>query len=170
MHGERPMHCMGEGAVNRQSLLSRGWDDPREMEMATHSSILAWENPMNRGAWWAITVHRVPKSLTRFNIWAHLQLLSQSSLCSSLPLPSGELASFRGYRAFLCTALNDKHITVNGHLWKLIKWDSLLSLIRWIQEWQRPINKKSSKGLISKFSAHLELGTCELELLFGKAF
>ena len=24
--------------------------------MATHSSILAWENPMDRGAWWA-TVH-----------------------------------------------------------------------------------------------------------------
>ena len=21
--------------------------------MATHSSILAWENPMDRGAWWA---------------------------------------------------------------------------------------------------------------------
>ena len=28
--------------------------------MATHSSILAWKNPMNRGAWWA-TVHGVTK-------------------------------------------------------------------------------------------------------------
>ena len=30
-------------------------------EMATHSSILAWKIPMDRGAWWA-TVHGVAKS------------------------------------------------------------------------------------------------------------
>ena len=41
-----------------------GQKDPLEKEMATHSSILAWENPMDRGAWQA-TVHRVAKSLTR---------------------------------------------------------------------------------------------------------
>ena len=28
-------------------------DDLLEEEMATHSSILAWENPMDRGTWWA---------------------------------------------------------------------------------------------------------------------
>ena len=27
--------------------------DPLEKEMATHSSILAWEVPWTRGAWWA---------------------------------------------------------------------------------------------------------------------
>ena len=32
--------------------------------MATHSSILAWRIPMDRGAWWAI-VHSVTKSWTR---------------------------------------------------------------------------------------------------------
>ena len=32
--------------------------------MATLSSILAWENPMDRGAWWA-TVHQVAKSRTQ---------------------------------------------------------------------------------------------------------
>ena len=32
--------------------------------MATHSSILAWRIPMDRGAWQAI-VHRVAKSQTR---------------------------------------------------------------------------------------------------------
>ena len=32
--------------------------------MATHLSILAWKNPMDRGAWWA-TVHRVAESQTR---------------------------------------------------------------------------------------------------------
>ena len=29
-----------------------------EEEVATHSSILAWKNPMDRGVWWA-TVHGV---------------------------------------------------------------------------------------------------------------
>ena len=27
------------------------WEDPLEKEMATHSSILAWRIPMDRGAW-----------------------------------------------------------------------------------------------------------------------
>ena len=29
------------------------WEDPLEEGMATHSNILAWRIPMNRGAWWA---------------------------------------------------------------------------------------------------------------------
>ena len=31
-----------------------------EKEMTTHSSILVWEIPLTRGAWWA-TVHGVTK-------------------------------------------------------------------------------------------------------------
>ena len=38
-----------------------GWEDPLEECMATHSSILAWRIPTDRGAWWA-TVHGVTKS------------------------------------------------------------------------------------------------------------
>ena len=34
--------------------------------MATHSSILAWRIPMDRGAWWAI-VHGVTKSQTQLS-------------------------------------------------------------------------------------------------------
>ena len=30
---------------------SLGWEDLLEKEMATHSSILAWKNPMDGGAW-----------------------------------------------------------------------------------------------------------------------
>ena len=30
-----------------------GWEDPLEEDMATHSSILAWRIPMDRGAWHA---------------------------------------------------------------------------------------------------------------------
>ena len=39
-----------------------GREDPLEKGMATHSSILAWKIPMDRGPWWA-TVHGVTKSL-----------------------------------------------------------------------------------------------------------
>ena len=38
--------------------------------MATHSSILAWKNPMDRGAWRAI-VHGVAKSQTRLSANTH---------------------------------------------------------------------------------------------------
>ena len=34
--------------------------------MATHSSILAWRIPMDRGAWWA-TIHGTAKSRTRLS-------------------------------------------------------------------------------------------------------
>ena len=44
-------------------VLSLGWEDPLEEGMATHSSILAWRIPMDRGAWQA-AVHRVAKSQT----------------------------------------------------------------------------------------------------------
>ena len=45
---------------------SLGWEDPLEEGMATHSSILAWRIPMDRGAWQA-TVHGVTKSQTRLS-------------------------------------------------------------------------------------------------------
>ena len=34
-------------------IQSLGWEDPLEEVMATHSSILAWRIPTDRGAWWA---------------------------------------------------------------------------------------------------------------------
>ena len=45
-------------------IQSLGWEDPLGESMATHSSILAWKIPMDRGAWWAV-VHGVSKSQTR---------------------------------------------------------------------------------------------------------
>ena len=38
-------------------------EDPPQEGMATHSSILAWENPMDSGSWWA-TVHSIAESYT----------------------------------------------------------------------------------------------------------
>ena len=49
-----------EKEIGVQSL---GREDLLEKKMANHSSILAWKNPMDRGAWWA-TVHGVTKSQT----------------------------------------------------------------------------------------------------------
>ena len=39
---------------------SLDWEDPLEEGMATHSSLLAWRIPMDRGAWQA-TIHGVTK-------------------------------------------------------------------------------------------------------------
>jgi len=44
-------------------VLSLGWEDPLEEDMATHSSILAWRIPMDKVAW-QVTVHGVAKSWT----------------------------------------------------------------------------------------------------------
>ena len=48
-----------------QEILGRsvGSQDPLEDSMASHSSILAWRNPMDRGAW-QVVVHGVAKSRT----------------------------------------------------------------------------------------------------------
>ena len=46
------------------------WEDPLEEGMATHSSILAWRIPMDRGAWCA-TVHGVTKSQTQLSNYEH---------------------------------------------------------------------------------------------------
>ena len=53
-------------AVQETRVRSLGWEDPLEKEMATHSSILAWNNLMDRGAWWAV-VHGVTKSWARLS-------------------------------------------------------------------------------------------------------
>ena len=50
--------------MQETQVQSLGREDPLEKEMATHSCILAWRIPMNRGAWWA-TVHGVAKSRTQ---------------------------------------------------------------------------------------------------------
>ena len=56
---KNPPANAGDAETRVQSL---GRGDPLEEEMATHSSILAWENPMDRGARQA-TVPGVAKEL-----------------------------------------------------------------------------------------------------------
>ena len=45
---------------------SLGWEDPLEEETATHTSILTWRIPTDRGAWRA-TVRGVTKNQTRLS-------------------------------------------------------------------------------------------------------
>ena len=54
------MHLASAGDI-RDRIWSLGWKDSLEEGMATHSSILAWRIPSDRGAWRAI-VHRVAES------------------------------------------------------------------------------------------------------------
>ena len=48
-------------AMQETWVQSLSWEDPLEEGMATHSGILAWRIPMDRGAWRAI-LHGVAKS------------------------------------------------------------------------------------------------------------
>ena len=50
-------------AMRETWVRSLGWEDPLEEGMATHSSVLAWRIPMDRGAWQA-AFHGVAKSQT----------------------------------------------------------------------------------------------------------
>ena len=68
---------------------SLGWEDALEKEMTTHSSILAWRIPLDRGAWWA-TVHGVAESSTteRLNMHACSQVIKQAKyykICCDVP-------------------------------------------------------------------------------------
>ena len=48
-------------AVQETWVQSLGWENSLEEGMETHSRILAWRIPMNRGAW-QVTVHEVAKN------------------------------------------------------------------------------------------------------------
>ena len=52
------------------SVQSLGREDPLEQEMATHSSVLAWRIPMDRGAWRAMD-HGVTSTHTHTHTHTH---------------------------------------------------------------------------------------------------
>ena len=58
LSGENPLAMQETGVWSLEEIAIR--EDTLEKEVATHSSILASGNPMDRGAWWA-TVHGVSK-------------------------------------------------------------------------------------------------------------
>ena len=65
--GFPPSLAVKNPPVMQETLVwSLGWEDPLEEGMATHSSILAWRIPLDRGTWW-VTVHGVAKSQTQLS-------------------------------------------------------------------------------------------------------
>jgi len=67
---KRGFHGSSDGKKSTWRVGELGWipglGTSREEGMATHSGILAWVIPMDRGAWRAI-VHGVTKSWTRLS-------------------------------------------------------------------------------------------------------
>ena len=97
--------CLPMKEMQKMQVWSLGWEDALEEEMATHSSILAWKNSMDRGAWWA-TVHGFAKSWT----WLSTQ---HDFLPYSVGWHSRDLTSL--------TQKRDSHIvkkTIWGGMWK----------------------------------------------------
>ena len=81
-------------AMQETWLRSLGWEGTLEKGKATHSGILSWKIPIDRGPWWA-TVHGVAKSQTRlsdyaqhvtplFLLWGLHWVLEMSEMCGSL--------------------------------------------------------------------------------------
>ena len=71
---------------------SLGWEDPLEEGVATHSSVLAWRIPMERGTWGA-TVHGVAESQTQlsdFHFFTFTSMLVSTDFHSSPYLLSRE--------------------------------------------------------------------------------
>ena len=62
---KNPPANAGDGVVGSIS----GWEESLEKEMATHSSILAWEIPMDKGVWvWQVIVRGDAKSQTWLSV------------------------------------------------------------------------------------------------------
>ena len=88
--------------LQEMQVQSLGREDPLEEGMATHSNILAWRIPMDRGAWWA-TVHGVTKNRPQQStyIWASTYGLAEVKLyVYSLSI----LFVFVRYRSSICSA------------------------------------------------------------------
>ena len=65
---------------------SLGWEDPLEEGMATHSSILAWRIPMDRGAWWANSPwgHKESDKTEQLNTTQHSTTWEAPLSCNNL--------------------------------------------------------------------------------------
>ena len=85
-----------------------GQEDSLEQEIATHSSILAWKSPMDRGAWWAIA-HRVANSWTQ---------LSTIMLLTKKKQWKGYIRCFvNSVKAYLIMLIIKAQVRLRGHSW-----------------------------------------------------
>ena len=85
-----------------------GYEDPLEKEMVTYYSILAWRNPLDRGAWWAI-VHGVTQlghTAGSHRVKHYLETKQQQG--SKKPLAEGDGFLSRSRWGFLSGRQNSK--------------------------------------------------------------
>ena len=72
--------------MQETEVQSLGWEDPLEESMATHSSILAWRIPMDRGNWWATVCGVANRDMTeQLNTAKCSALLNQTSKRKKTP-------------------------------------------------------------------------------------
>jgi len=89
-----------------------GWEDPLEKGNATHSSILAWKIPMDRGAWRA-TVHGVAES----------DMTERLSTAQHLVCPGGLSGKKRWIREWEKWDMEGGKANVGGTLSKSQLWE-----------------------------------------------
>ena len=107
--------CANAGDIGDMSSIP-GLGRSLEEEMATHSNILAWRIPMDRGAWWAI-VHGVAKSQTR------LKQLSIQHINIYVPGPLLGTQRWKKRQIPIITFISSKHC--HGHRSPLLKLTTL---------------------------------------------
>ena len=125
-------------------------EDPLEEGMATHSSILAWRIPMNRGAWRA-PVHGVSESdmteatsLRHSYAWVHFIFLVHLNLGSKFSSQFLDL-----YLGFIkCTVERaDSHTTVVQNILKCFQW------LNWVSVFKSKFKLLTTKYLKVAFSS-----------------
>ena len=83
-------------AILETWVRSLGWEDPLGEGLATHSSILAWRIPMDRGAWGATVHGGVADTTERLSMHTDAALQTQRPFLSSgCALGSGSLRPTR---------------------------------------------------------------------------
>ena len=99
-------------ATQEAWVLSLGGEDPLGEDITTHSSILAWRNPVDRGAW-RTAVHGVAKSRTWLSDWACMHAQDSKAFGRKWKQYSD---IFSIHFPHLC--IKD-HLTVGGTVWFL---------------------------------------------------
>ena len=121
--------------------------------MVTHSNILAWRIPMNRGSWWAI-VHRVAKNWTWLKwLSTHAQFVSANSKLLIHPSPSSPFGNHK-FVFYVCFCFINKFIcTINliPHIRDIIQY---LSFSLWLTSLSMIISRSlhvAANGITSSF-------------------